>query len=101
VVHTDGERGFSPWLFRDVLPRELRRDVKPGTAVHRLLSDWEVAWQATRTADPRQSFRSSVEALAQMRRDADASLAHEGFVSWRLFERVSGEGVPPVGSPAR
>jgi hypothetical protein len=84
VLHTDGERGFSPWLFRDVLPRELRRDVKPGTAVHTFLTAWEAVWQATRTADPRDSFQRSVEALAQARRDVDPTHGGEGFASWRL-----------------
>lgn len=40
LFHTDFSRGFSPWLFRDWLPRDLRRSVKPGTAIHEALTNW-------------------------------------------------------------
>ncbi len=57
LFHTDFERGFSPWLFRDWLPRDLRRRAQPGTAVHSLLSRWDE--QAT-GATPRERFVNSV-----------------------------------------
>lgn len=41
LFHTDFSRGFSPWLFRDWLPRDLRRGVKPGTWIHDALTRWE------------------------------------------------------------
>jgi len=83
VLHTDGERGFSPWLFRDVLPRDLRRDVRPGTPIHALLSDWATAWEASRSASPRESFRASVIELAARRADVDSRFVAHGFCAWR------------------
>ncbi len=82
VLHTDGARGFSPWLFRDVLPRELRRDVREGTPIFSLLTDWEAAWQATRSAEPLASLRASVAALATTRADVDARFLEQGFCRW-------------------
>lgn len=41
LFHTDFSRGFSPWLFRDWLPRDLRRAVKPGSWIHDALTRWE------------------------------------------------------------
>jgi hypothetical protein len=60
LFHTDFSRGFSPWLFRDWLPRHLRRSVKPGTAIHDLFSRWEARAAATRTTDPRERFLASL-----------------------------------------
>lgn len=60
LFHTDFTRGFSPWLFRDWLPRELRRSVKPGTAVHGLLEGWEARARARGESDPRARFLSSL-----------------------------------------
>jgi hypothetical protein len=48
LFHTDFSRGFSPWMFRDWLPRDLRRSVRPGTAIHDLLTAWNDAWQRVR-----------------------------------------------------
>jgi len=80
VLHTDGARGFSPWLFRDVLPRELRRDVKPGTVVHAFFTAWTEVWERVRTADPFESFVASVTALG--RPELDVRFVSEGFVGW-------------------
>jgi hypothetical protein len=60
LFFTDFSRGFSPWLFRDWLPRHLRRSVKPGTAIHDLFSRWEARAAATRTTDPRERFLASL-----------------------------------------
>lgn len=46
LLLTDFSRGFSPWLFRDWLPRDLRRSVAPGTVVHELLVRWGEAVDA-------------------------------------------------------
>jgi hypothetical protein len=46
LLYTDLSRGFSPWLFRDVLPRDLRRAVVPGSAVHRQFTAWAAASDA-------------------------------------------------------
>jgi hypothetical protein len=83
VLHTDGSRGFSPWLFRDVLPRELRRDVREGTPIHDLLTDWERAWSIERPADPLAAYQASARALARARTDVDDRFIDEGFVAWR------------------
>ena len=83
VLHTDGARGFSPWLFRDVVPRDLRRDVREGTAVHALLTEWAASWEAVRTASPLESFGASVVALAGSRPDVEARFVTDGFCVWR------------------
>lgn len=82
VFHTDGARGFSPWLFRDVLPRDLRRDVRAGTPIFSLLTDWEGAWQATRSANPSDSLHASVTALSTTRADVDPRFIEHGFCAW-------------------
>jgi hypothetical protein len=79
VFATDGARGFSPWLFRDVLPRALRRDVRAGTPIHQLLTHWEACWTPHRTSEPAVAFRSSGQALAKTRRDIEV---HGDFVRW-------------------
>ncbi|HEY0881967.1 MAG TPA: methylase [Archangium sp.] len=62
LFHTDFSRGFSPWLFRDWLPRELRRSVKPGTQIHELLSAWDARIVGE---DPRARFESSIGGAIQ------------------------------------
>lgn len=84
VLHTDGARGFSPWLFRDVLPRELRRDVREGTPIFDLLTDWERAWSVDRPSDPLAAFQASARVLARARTDVDDRFIDEGFVAWWL-----------------
>lgn len=59
LFQTDFSRGFSPWLFRDWLPRELRRGVKPGTPIHALLTEWNAR---THGATPRERFENSLAA---------------------------------------
>lgn len=81
VFETDGARGFSPWMFRDVLPRALRRDVKPGSEVHELLTDWAAVWETSRTADALESFRVSAARLEERRRDVSVV---NGLVRWAL-----------------
>jgi len=62
---TDFSRGFAPIQFRDWLPRDLRRSVKPGTPIHGFLQRWTEAWEATRTGlAPRPALSASVLALA-------------------------------------
>jgi hypothetical protein len=60
LLHTDFSRGFSPWLFRDWLPRDLRRGVKPGTAIHAALSRWEARADASGQRDARARFEASL-----------------------------------------
>ncbi|MBL8918331.1 MAG: methylase [Myxococcaceae bacterium] len=82
VFQTDFARGFSPWLFRDVLPRALRRDVRPGTAIGTLLEQWADAWQLVRGAEPEPSFRASLERLSLVRADVSPRLASGGYCVW-------------------
>jgi hypothetical protein len=62
LFHTDFSRGFSPWLFRDWLPRDLRRQVKPGTEIHALLTTWD---SQVKGESPRERFQSSVYGVVE------------------------------------
>ena len=65
LMATDFSRGFAPLLFRDVLPRDLRRRVAPGDPMHALFSAWTAAWEAVRgDLGPAAAFKRSVQALA-------------------------------------
>ncbi|MDP3152663.1 MAG: hypothetical protein Q8N23_08340 [Archangium sp.] len=59
LFHTDFTRGFSPWLFRDWLPRDLRRRAQPGTAIHSLLAAWSSQVPGD-VSNPRARFVASV-----------------------------------------
>jgi len=48
LFHTTFTYGFAPWQFRDHLPRDLRRSVKPGTGLYDFLSAWHSAFEGTR-----------------------------------------------------
>lgn len=84
LFHTDFSRGFSPWLFRDWLPRDLRRRVKPGEPVHALLSAWAGAVEALGPGlAPRARFDGILAAMAAHGLEAtDWERAH-GFARWR------------------
>ncbi len=62
---TDFTRGFAPALFWDHLPRDLRRDAKPGTPIRDLLDRWTKAF-ADRApgSSPSEVFRASASAIA-------------------------------------
>ncbi len=77
LFHTDFERGFSPWLFRDWLPRDLRRSVNPGTPIHALLTEWD---SRTHGETPRERFENSLAAPLEW---TDWERAH-GFARWPL-----------------
>lgn len=92
---TDFSRGFSPWMFRDVLPRDLRRHATSGEPVFEWLSDWENEVRSLREArraegQPRSGvevsravFSASVERLAVSRPETDARWAARGVVLWK------------------
>ena len=65
LFHTDFTRGFSPWLFRDWLPRDLRRRALPGTAMHALLTRWDERAKAVGGDDPRTRFAGSVPGVLE------------------------------------
>lgn len=79
VFHSTFERGFAPMQFRDVLPRELRRDVKPGRPITQLLAAWDEIWRSVKTTDPRESFVLSTEQLRT--RGLARAAVPEGFVA--------------------
>lgn len=58
LFHTDFTRGFSPWLFRDWLPRDLRRSATPGTWIHAALTTWASRVDAS-ISDARERFQRS------------------------------------------
>lgn len=91
LFHTDFSRGFAPWMFRDWLPRDLRRSVRDGTAIHAFLSAWTVHFEAHRTGEPAGTFVRSAHALRASGvavRD-DAALLASGTLVWS-----PGGGVP-------
>ncbi len=95
LFHTDFHRGFAPILFRDWLPRDLRRSVKPGTPIQAFFDAWTESWTEARAeghTELRDAFRESVLRLAA--RDARVStepwLADNGYLLLRplsLWER--------------
>jgi hypothetical protein len=83
LLHTDFERGFSPWLFRDVLPRDLRRAARPGTPVHQALTRWSDAVDALGAGlEPRQRFLGALTGLSFL--EATTWEAANGYVRLRL-----------------
>ncbi len=83
VFHTTFERGFSPWLFRDWLPRDLRRSATPGTRVFDFLAAWHVVFETTR-GPIETRFAESVAHMPEL------TLWETGGVRW-----APAAGVPP------
>ncbi|HEX8825296.1 MAG TPA: methylase [Archangium sp.] len=88
LFHTDFSRGFAPVLFRDWMPRDFRRRVKPGEPIHAFFADWTAAWREAREAGheaPPDAFRHSVLGLASRVEGVttDAWLLDRGFLLWR------------------
>jgi hypothetical protein len=86
LFYTDFTRGFSPWMLRDFLPRDLRRSVVAGTPAHRLLSQWHAHFSVLREVPrrpPDELFERSVCALA-----LESPLVEpgpgKGYAYWRL-----------------
>jgi len=88
LFHTDFSRGFAPVLFRDWMPRDFRRRVKPGEPIHHFFSQWTEAWSAARAAGPLappEAFRSSVLGLSTRVEGivTEPWLLGHGYVLWR------------------
>lgn len=83
LFFTSFAHGFAPIQFRDWLPRDLRRGVRPETWIASVFERWTSAWQAVRSDDPRGSFIRSCEALSRRGEPVDAALAPRGFLIWR------------------
>ena len=93
LFHTDFSRGFAPVLFRDWLPRDLRRRVKPGEPIHAFFAHWTHAWEHARAAgalSPPEALRQSALGLAGRIEGvvADPWLLDHGYVLWRPREGV-------------
>ena len=88
LFHTDFSRGFAPVLFRDWMPRDFRRRVKPGEPIHAFFADWTAAWQEARAAGheaPPEAFRHSVLGLASRVEGVttEAWLLDRGYLLWK------------------
>jgi hypothetical protein len=88
LFHTDFSRGFAPVLFRDWMPRDFRRRVKPGEPIHTFFADWVVSWQEAREAghtEPSEAFRHSVLRLASRVEGivTDVWLLDHGYLLWK------------------
>lgn len=88
LFHTDFRHGFAPMLFRDWLPRDLRRRVRPGEPVHAFFSEWVSAWEAARAAGhtaPPDAFREAALRLAARTGEVatEAWLLERGCLVWK------------------
>lgn len=91
---TDFTRGFAPLQFRDWLPRDLRRRVRPGHLLYEVFMEWTAAFEAVREAGVRPSPERFLESAHRLGSrvpgvDLDAALLGAGLLRW----------VPPGGVP--
>jgi hypothetical protein len=94
LFHTDFHHGFAPLLFRDWLPRDLRRRVQPEEPIHAFFAAWTEAWRKARELgawEPRSAFEQSALRLAasSVSVSTDPWLLERGFLRWQ----------PPGGVP--
>jgi hypothetical protein len=85
LFFTNGRRGFAPILFRDHLPRDLRREVRPGHPVYELFVAWTAAWTRVRergVREPCAAFAASAELLSLADPGVDAGHARRGYLVW-------------------
>lgn len=85
LFFTNGRRGFAPILFRDHLPRDLRRAVKSGHPLHAFFVAWTAAWTRARERgirEPRAAFAASAALLAATEPSVDAAHAEQGYLVW-------------------
>jgi hypothetical protein len=81
---TDFRRGFAPLMFRDCLPRDLRRHVHRGEAIGDFLLAWQAAFERARANErcsAERLFRASARALPEV--SADQRLLETGCLIWR------------------
>ncbi|WP_224240623.1 methylase [Hyalangium gracile] len=94
LFHTDFHQGFAPLLFRDWLPRDLRRRVQPDEPIHAFFAAWTEAWTQARQHgawEPKSAFRDSALRLAESTGAVSAEpwLLEHGYLRWQ----------PPGGVP--
>lgn len=87
LFSTDFTRGFAPIQFRDWLPKDLRRSVKPGSAIHAFFARWTGAWKEARAAGQDAPARAFAESAAGLRAQGepirdDRWLEQNGFLVW-------------------
>ena len=87
-------RGFAPVLFRDVLPRDLRRRVVEGEPIMSFFAAWTHAWECARRAGartPPECFAATAHCLAEEVEGVvlDNALLGRGTLVW----------APPSGVP--
>jgi len=65
VFCISGQKGFGPWQLRDVLPQDVRRQVRPQTLLHSFFSTWTEAARTVRTPETShvEVFAASVQRL--------------------------------------
>lgn len=81
LFFSDLERGYSPWQFRDWLPRDLRRSAQPGTAIHELLSTWAACIERSGARTPRERFEAGLGVVPGLQ--ASAWERTHGYLRWR------------------
>lgn len=94
LFSSDFSQGFAPWLFRDRLPRDLRRTCRPGSAIHAFFRAWTEEFEAARSTGLCESsalFALSVLALSRRLSGivCEPALIEYGTLLWR----------PPLGVP--
>jgi hypothetical protein len=94
LFSTDFSQGFAPFLFRDRLPRDLRRRCEYGSAIHAFLTQWTEAFHAARSTglcEPEALFALSAQLLSTRLAGiaCEARLWSLGALSWQ----------PPGGVP--
>lgn len=85
LLATSFARGFAPRMFRDVLPRDLRRHVKDGEPVCELFTAWQSCVdECARAGDLSLTalFADSAHALAQQRQDVCCKWSGWGALVW-------------------
>jgi hypothetical protein len=98
LFSTDFSQGFAPFLFRDRLPRDLRRRCERGSAIQQFLTSWTEAFAAARGTGLCESaalFALSAQILSSRLPGivCDAALIERGALLWQ-----PPGGVPSVGS---
>lgn len=95
VCVADFSRGFSPWMFRDVLPRDLRRHAVTGEPVYEWFAAWDKEVRSLRAKRHRENqprtgvevnrsvFVESVERLSTQSPETEARFASRGVVLWK------------------
>lgn len=92
LLYTSFAHGFAPMQLRDYLPRDLRREVVPGSPMGRFFADWVQAWEQVRHGQtPQASFQDAALALASLRAGicTQAWMLEGGYLLW----------TPPQGVP--